>query len=116
MAGDRFERTSFGELIAEGALEIGDGYRAKNEELGGDGLIFLRAGHVTDTHIDFAGVERFHVELEPRVRTKLAKPGDAIITTKGNSTGRTALVSASMPSFVYSPHLSYWRSLGPNGI
>jgi hypothetical protein len=77
MAGDRFERTTFAGLIAEGALEIGDGYRAKNDELGGDGLIFLRAGHVTDTHIDFSGAEHFWSDLEPRVRSKLAKPGDA---------------------------------------
>src|SRR2546427_13180221 len=101
MAGDRFERISFAELISNGVLEIGDGYRARNEELGGDGLIFLRAGHVTDTHIDFDGVERFHAELEARVRSKLAKLGDAVITTKGNSTGRTAFVSSSMPPFVY---------------
>ena len=78
--------------------------------------MFLRAGHVTDTHIDFDGVERFHVALEPRVRSKLAKPGDAVITTKGNSTGRTTFVSPSMPPFVYSPHLSYWRSLDSNRI
>jgi len=116
MAGDRFHRTTFAELISEGGLEIGDGYRAKNEELGGDGLMFLRAGHVTDTHIDFAGVERFHAELEPRLRSKLAKPGDAVITTKGNSTGRTTFVTSSMPPFVYSPHLSYWRSLDPTRI
>jgi type I restriction enzyme, S subunit len=113
MADDRFGRTTFAKLISEGALEIGDGYRAKNEELGGDGLIFLRAGHVTETHIDFEGVERFHVALEPRVRSKLAKPGDAVITTKGNSTGRTTYVKPSMPPFVYSPHLSFWRSLDP---
>jgi type I restriction enzyme S subunit len=116
MAGERFERTTFAELISKGVLAIGDGYRAKNEELGGDGLIFLRAGHVTDTHIDFDGVERFHSELEPRVRPKLAKPGDAVVTTKGNSTGRTTFVSASMPPFVYSPHLSYWRSQNPRRI
>jgi type I restriction enzyme, S subunit len=116
MADDRLERTTFAKLISDGALEIGDGYRAKNEELGGDGLMFLRAGHVTDTHIDFDGVDRFHVELEPRVRSKLAKPGDAVITTKGNSTGRTTFVSPSMPPFVYSPHLSYWRSLDRNRI
>ena len=68
MAADRVERTTFDRLIAEGALEIGDGYRAKNEELGGDGLIFLRAGHVTDTHIDFDGVERFRSDSgNPRV-------------------------------------------------
>ena len=47
MAVDPFERTMFSKLISEGALEIGDGYRAKNEELGGGGFIFLRAGHVT---------------------------------------------------------------------
>jgi type I restriction enzyme S subunit len=110
MAVDGFEQTTFAKLISEGSLEIGDGYRAKNEELGGDGLIFLRAGHVTDTHIDFDGVERFHAELEPQVRSKIARPGDAVVTTKGNSTGRTAFVFASMPRFVYSPHLSYWRS------
>jgi type I restriction enzyme S subunit len=116
MADDRLERTTFAKLISDGTLEIGDGYRAKNEELGGDGLMFLRAGHVTDTHIDFDGVERFHVEFEPRVRSKLAKPGDAVITTKGNSTGRTTFVSPSMPPFVYSPHLSYWRSLDPTRV
>jgi len=107
---ERFEETTFAKLISEGSLEIGDGYRAKNEELGGDGLIFLRAGHVTDTHIDFNGVERFHAERDPSVRSKLARAGDAVITTKGNSTGRTAFVSHAMPPFVYSPHLSYWRS------
>ena len=48
MAAEGFAITTFGKLISEGALEVGDGYRAKNEELGGDGLIFLRAGHVTD--------------------------------------------------------------------
>jgi type I restriction enzyme S subunit len=102
---------TFGQLISEGILEIGDGYRAKNEELGGDGPIFLRAGHITDTHIDFEGVERFHVALAEKVRSKMSQAGDAIVTTKGNSTGRTAFVTASMPKFVYSPHLSYWRSL-----
>ncbi|HXQ21348.1 MAG TPA: hypothetical protein VN812_06720 [Candidatus Acidoferrales bacterium] len=106
MTSERFERTTFAALISEGALEIGDGYRAKNEELGGHGLIFLRAGHVTETHIDFGGVERFHAELEARVRSKLSKPGDAVVTTKGNSTGRTTFVSYSMPPFVYSPHLA----------
>ena len=48
----------FADLIHANALEIGDGYRAKNSELGGDGPIFLRAGHVRDEHIDFGGVER----------------------------------------------------------
>ncbi len=111
MDNNGFHRRTFQDLIDDGILEIGDGYRAKNSELGGDGLIFLRAGHVSNTHIDFAGVERFQSELEDRVRHKMAKPGDTIVTTKGNSTGRTSFVSDQMPPFVYSPHLSYWRTL-----
>jgi type I restriction enzyme S subunit len=107
---------SFRDLIAAGLLEIGDGYRAKNSELGGDGPIFLRAGHVRDTHIDFAGVERFHSNLAHAVASKMSRSGDVIITTKGNSTGRASYVTKEMPSFVYSPHLSYWRSLRPEVI
>ena len=57
MGGEGVRITTFADLISEGALEIGDGYRAKNDELGGDGPIFLRAGHVTDSHIDFSGFE-----------------------------------------------------------
>lgn len=116
MAGEWNDQTTFADLIQKGVLEIGDGYRAKNKELGGDGLIFLRAGHVTDSHINFSGVERFHAELEPRVRSKLSKPGDAVVTTKGNSTGRTTFVTPSMPQFVYSPHLSYWRTKDRNRV
>jgi type I restriction enzyme S subunit len=111
MAGNLANQTTFEQLISEGALEIGDGYRAKNDELGGDGLIFLRAGHVNDTHIDFEGVDRFQAKLAPRLQSKIAQAGDTVITTKGNSTGRCTFISPTMPPFVYSPHLSYWRSL-----
>jgi type I restriction enzyme S subunit len=108
--------TTFQELIDEGLLEIGDGYRAQNNELGGTGPIFLRAGHVNDSHIDFTGVERFREELAPKLRAKMSKPGDTIVTTKGNSTGRTSFVTERMPEFVYSPHLSYWRSRKPDEL
>lgn len=108
--------TRFQTLIDAGVLEIGDGYRAKNEELGGDGYLFLRAGHVCDTHISFEGVERFRRELNDKLKIKLSKAGDTVITTKGNSTGRTAFVTDDMPTFVYSPHLSYWRSRDPDRI
>lgn len=102
---------SFADLIDQGVLLVGDGYRAKLEELGGSGPLFLRAGHVTDSHIDFANVDRFHDELEPKVRGKMSQPGDVVITTKGNSTGRVTYVTPELPPFVYSPHLSFWRSL-----
>ncbi|MGH9834308.1 MAG: restriction endonuclease subunit S, partial [Blastocatellia bacterium] len=73
-------------------------------------------GHVTDTHIDFSGVEHFHESLANRVRSKMSQPGDTIITTKGNSTGRTSYVTDRLPPFVYSPHLSYWRSRDPDRL
>jgi type I restriction enzyme S subunit len=107
---------TFADLIESHALEIGDGYRAKNSELGGEGPIFLRAGHVRDTHIDCDAAERFHIELADRVASKMSRPGDVIVTTKGNSTGRVAYVDAWLPPSVYSPHLSYWRSLDPTRI
>ena len=102
---------TFADMIQARVLEIGDGYRAKNSELGGDGPIFLRAGHVRDAHIDLDGVDRFRHELAGAVASKMSRPGDVLVTTKGNSTGRTSYVSETLPPVVYSPHLSYWRSL-----
>ena len=105
-----WESLTFGELIKLGELDIGDGYRAKNDELGGGGLIFLRAGHVADSHIDFNGTDRFQTTNEQKFGAKISRSGDVVVTTKGNSTGRLAFVTPSMPRFVYSPHLSYWRA------
>jgi type I restriction enzyme S subunit len=105
------EAKTFTELMDDGFLQIGDGYRAKNNELGGDGIIFLRAGHVGDGHIDFAGADRFIGRDASDFGPKVSQAGDVIVTTKGNSTGRIAFVASDSPAFVYSPHLSYWRSL-----
>jgi type I restriction enzyme, S subunit len=107
---------TFGELIAEGILEIGDGYRAKLEELGGDGPIFLRAGLLSEQGLNWDAGERFHEELASKLQSKLGRPGDTLVTTKGNSVGRTGYVPKGAPSFVYSPHLSYWRSLDPGRL
>lgn len=75
MAGEKREAT-FQQLLDEKMLEIGDGYRAQNSELGGNGPIFLRAGHITDSDIDFADVDGFHEHLADKVRLKLSKVGD----------------------------------------
>ncbi len=115
MSGE-WREAKFQQLLDEGLLEIGDGYRAQNNELGGNGPIFLRAGHVTDSHIDFTDVEHFHEHLADKVRSKMSQVGDTIITTKGNSTGRTSFVTERLPPFVYSPHLSYWRSRDPENL
>ena len=70
MANNGFVTATFQQLIDDGVLEIGDGYRAKNNELGGSGPIFLRAGHVGESHIDFDGVDHFRAELSEKVRPK----------------------------------------------
>jgi type I restriction enzyme, S subunit len=104
---------TFSELIDAGFLAIGDGYRAKLEELGGDGPIFLRAGQLTRQGITWEGTERFYRTLASQLSSKLGHAGDTVMTTKGNSTGRSAYVPNEAPCFVYSPHLSYWRSMDP---
>lgn len=104
-------KTTFADLMRLGVLGIGDGYRAKLEELGGDGPIFLRAGLVTERGFDCSSAERFHASAAEKLRFKSGRPGDTMVTTKGNSVGRTAYVPPGSPEFVYSPHLSYWRSL-----
>lgn len=104
-------QTTFAELIERGILEIGDGYRAKLDELGGAGPLFFRAGLLTEHGIDWSRAERFHANLIPQLASKIGRAGDTIVTTKGNSVGRSGYIPAQSPQFVYSPHLSYWRSI-----
>ncbi|NTU49767.1 MAG: hypothetical protein HGA87_02550 [Desulfobulbaceae bacterium] len=95
------------DLIREGVLVIGDGYRAKNSEMGAFGLPFARAGNLNNG---------FHFEdsdilSEVSVRLageKISQPGDITFTSKGTF-GRFAIVRENTPPFVYSPQLCYWR-------
>ena len=58
------------------------------------------------------GLESF--DSAARIDGKRGQPDDVVITTKGNSIGRVGRVPPDAPDFVYSPHLSYWRSLDEN--
>jgi type I restriction enzyme S subunit len=102
-------QVSTAELIKSGVLEIGDGYRAKNSELGPTGIPFARAQNLNNG-FDFTGADLYPLAALPRVGTKTSRPGDCVFTSKG-SVGRIGYVSHDTPSFVYSPQLSYWRSL-----
>lgn len=101
---------SFRKLVDEGVLEIGDGYRAKNAELGGNGPIFLRSAYLQDAGFVEHMPERFLAADVRSFGAKVAKLGDVVITTKGNSTGRVGVIRHPQVGAVYSPHLSYWRS------
>ena len=99
------------DLIERGQLEICDGYRAKNSEMASDGLPFVRVANVNN------GIQTDNIDLlgwpsVKRAGTKVARPGDVVFTAKG-TVGRHAFVTKSIPKFVYSPQLCYWRSLDP---
>lgn len=96
-------------LIENGALEIGDGYRATNSELVGSGVPFARAGNIKNG-FQFNDADYFPEANLHRVGDKISKPGDVVFTSKG-TVGRFAFVGQDTPRFVYSPQLCFWRSL-----
>jgi type I restriction enzyme S subunit len=101
---------TFAELVRLRILEIGDGYRAKNEELGGNGPIFLRGAYLQDSGFNFTLPDRFVETNLGGFGGKVAAFGDVVVTTKGNSTGRVGRIRDGEVGAIYSPHLSYWRS------
>lgn len=108
MAGD-LTRHRVSELIARGVLALGDGYRAKNTELGDQGLPFARAGNI-DGQFLFEDADKIDVAKIKVPADKISRPDDTVFTSKG-TVGRFARVSSETPRFVYSPQLCYWRSL-----
>jgi type I restriction enzyme S subunit len=104
------ESTEFDALVRSGLLEIGDGYRAKNAELGGNGPIFLRAAYLQDEGFILDNPDRFNERAPKTFGPKVAELDDVVITTKGNSTGRVGRIYQQQVGSIYSPHLSYWRS------
>jgi type I restriction enzyme S subunit len=103
-----------GDLASEGVLDIGDGYRAKNSEMTGtdQGLPFVRVGNIRDGRLSVAGCDRLPDEYRARLRSKVSRPGDVVISMKG-TVGRHALVHEWDPEMAYSPQVSFWRSLAP---
>jgi type I restriction enzyme S subunit len=108
------QRYEVADLISRQQLVIGDGYRAKNDELGKHGLPFARAGNINEG-FQFADADRFPMENRERLGNKVSQPGDVVFTSKG-TVGRFAYVREVTPQFVYSPQLCFWRSLDRNAI
>lgn len=100
------------DLIRERVLDIGDGYRAKNDEMGSEGLPFARAGNIDGGfHLDSADI--LDQRNVPKAGQKISQSGDVVFTSKG-TVGRFAFVKDDTPTFVYSPQLCYWRVLKPS--
>ncbi len=104
-----WHKTTTAQLIKDEILKIGDGYRAKNDELVADGLPFARAGNINaGFHFDDADCLPLH--YKNIVGDKVSMAGDTVFTSKG-SVGRIAYVSQRTVQFIYSPQLCFWRSL-----
>lgn len=102
------------DLIDAGSLVVGDGYRAKNEELSLSGLPFARAGNINNG-FQFGDADHFPETSLLRVGNKISQPGDVVFTSKG-TVGRFAFVQPATPRFVYSPQLCFWRSVNKDLI
>ena len=100
------------DLVNHDLLSIGDGYRAKNSELNAtstNGIPFARVKNVKGG-FDFGDVDYFPTDRLSKVGHKISKVGDTVFTSKG-TVGRFAYVSETVPRFVYSPQLCFWRSI-----
>jgi len=113
MAGE-WQRYAVKALIDNEILLIGDGYRAKNQELASSGLPFARAGNINNG-FRFDDADCFPEVHIARVGNKISQPGDVVFTSKG-TVGRFAFVRPDTPRFVYSPQLCFWRPLNTDVI
>ncbi|MGJ0394334.1 MAG: hypothetical protein ACR650_16570 [Methylocystis sp.] len=102
--------TTLGDLVAKDMLVLGDGYRAKNEELGTTGPVFLRSAYLQDSGWVLHDPDRLSQPYICDFGVKAAQLLDTVLTTKGNSLGRLGLVREEVAGAIYSPHLSFWRS------
>jgi type I restriction enzyme, S subunit len=101
-------RCALAGLAAEQSLSFGDGYRTKRSEHGKPGLPILRVAEVMDGRIEPDYSDYVAESYRAAMGGKVSQAGDVILTSKG-TVGRVATITASDPSFVYSPQLCYFR-------
>lgn len=99
---------SVADLAEAKILQVGDGYRAKNDEMAATGLPFARAGNI-DNGFDFSGADLLGSPGVAKAGDKVSRAHDIVFTSKG-TVGRFGFVDPLMPRFVYSPQLCFWRS------
>lgn len=104
-----WKRYSVAQLISDNALFIGDGYRAKNEELSTHGIPFARVSNINEG-FHFEDADHFPKKDLQKVGNKISQHSDVVFTSKG-TVGRFAFVRNDVSEFVYSPQLCFWRVL-----
>jgi type I restriction enzyme S subunit len=111
MAGE-WRELRVGDLVRQNALMVSDGYRVRNEELGPEGIPFVRGGDIGNGWINTDTEDHIRPECVDRVRAKLTQPGDAAFITKG-TVGRGGAFDQK-PPVVFAPQVAYWRVIDRN--
>lgn len=96
------------ELIERGALQVSDGYRTKRAELGQPGFRIVRVADVLNNVVKLDSSDFVAEKYRKQVGSKLGRPGDILLTTKG-TVGRVAIMPSVVESVVYSPQLCFFR-------
>lgn len=111
-----FSTVRIGELVARGTLLVADGHRMRNDELGRDGIPFVRGGDIgNDGSVNTQTVDHIRPEFADRIKNKLSQPGDTVFITKG-TVGRAGYLRPNQPSVVFSPQVALWRVLDRNQL
>ena len=113
--GGEWREVRVGELVTQGVLEISDGYRVRNDELGPQGIPFVRGGDIRDGWINTATEDHIRPEFAERVVSKLSQPRDVAFITKG-TVGRAGRLRIGQPQVVFAPQVAYWRVKAPDVI
>ena len=104
----KWHPTSVGQLVADAALEFGDGYRTKRSEHGLPGYRIIRVADVAENNINFDGPDFVSNDFGKAIGSKVGQSGDILLTTKG-TVGRVAVMPDTTERVVYSPQLCYFR-------
>lgn len=87
----------------------------RNEELGPDGIPFVRGGDIGNGPINHRTTDCIRSEFRSRVMSKLTRPWDVAFITKG-TVGRVGILRPEQPPVVFAPQVAYWRTLDERHI
>ena len=115
MLPEGWREVRLGDLVAEGALELGDGYRTKSSELSDGGYRIVRAADIAAGRVRLESSDFVAEEFARAIGPKAARAGDVVLTTKG-TVGRVAVMPELTEPAVYAPQLCYFRTRGSGGL
>jgi len=99
---------SFQDLVADGILCFGDGYRTKRSELADGGYRIIRVADISSGTVNLAGPDHVGSKFAGTIGNKAGRPNDILVTTKG-TVGRVAVLPELTGRVVYSPQVCYFR-------